>query len=184
MKLKSIEFQFENCEYVTINGAYVWNFVVDDINKSFERVAMNAVEPLEICNKFLIEFSDDANKISNVVNSSDFENLYDTVFERITKYNDITGIDFVLVDNEGKEQEYFYSLNWEDADHNGEENLYQKSYVSDNGFLYLVVGKDLKIEDFPDYDSINVKDYADDIKRILNDFRWDGSDEEDVGTDC
>lgn len=177
MKLKSVEFQFENCEYVTINGAYVWDFLVDNIQKSFSRVAMNAIIPMDTCGKFLIGFSDDADKASNLLENGIFDDC-DSVFSRITKWNDITSITFVLIDYDGKEQEYSYMPDWEDADHNGVENLYQKSCVSDNGFLYLAIGKDMKIEDYIDYETVNTKDYVDSIKENLNDFRWDNNEGE------
>lgn len=173
MKLKEIEFQFENCEYVTINGKYVGDFLVDDIKKSFARLAANAINPLEECGTFVVELSDDANKIANIVNSSDWGSFRDDVFSRIEQYADITGLRFVLVDYDGIEHEYSYMPVWEDKDHNGMENLYQKSYISKNGFMYIVIGKDIDIKDLPMYDYIDDAEYAKSLKEDLEEFGWD-----------
>ena len=83
MRLKEIELQFENCEYVTINGKYVGEFLVDDIKKSFSRLGCNSIDEIDECAKFMIEFSDDANKIANAVGSSDWSSHYDNAFGRI-----------------------------------------------------------------------------------------------------
>ena len=173
MRLKEIELQFENCEYVTINGKYVGEFFVDGIKKSFSRLGCNSIDEIDECAKFMIEFSDDANKIANAVGSSDWYSHYDNVFGRIEQYADITGFRFVLVDYDGVEHEYSYIPIWEDADHNGEENLYQKSYISKNGFMYIVIGKDINIKDLPMYEYIDDKEYAKSLKEDLEEFRWD-----------
>ena len=173
MRLKEIELQFENCEYVTINGKYVGEFLVDDIKKSFSRLGCNSIDEIDECAKFMIEFSDDANKIANAVGSSDWYSHYDNVFGRIEQYADITGFRCVLVDYDGVEHEYSYIPIWEDADHNGEENLYQKSYISKNGFMYIVIGKDINIKDLPMYEYIDDTEYAKNLKEDLEEFRWD-----------
>lgn len=173
MRLKEIELQFENCEYVTINGKYVGEFLVDGIKKSFARLGCNSINKIDECTKFIVELSDDANKIANVVSSSDWYNHYDNVFGRIEQYADITGFRFVLVDYDGVEHEYSYLPVWEDKDHNGMENLYQKSYISKNGFMYIVIGKDINIKDLPMYEHIDDTEYAKCVKEDLEDFRWD-----------
>lgn len=173
MRLKEIELQFENCEYVTINGKYVGDFLVDDIKKSFARLGCNSINEIDECEKFIVELSDDANKISNIVSSSDWSSFRDDVFGRIKEYADITGFRFVLVDYDGVEHEYSYLTVWEDADRDGEENLYQKSYISKNGFMYIVIGKDINIKDLPMYEHIDDAEYAKCVKEDLEDFRWD-----------
>lgn len=173
MKLKELELQFENCEYVTINGKYVGDFLVEDIKKSFARLAVNAINPIEECGTFMIELSDDANNIANIVSSSDWGSFRDNVFDRIEQYADITGFRFVLIDGDGVEHEYSYVPVWESKDHNDIENLYQKSYISKNGFMYIVIGKDINIKDFPMYECIDLPDYAEDIKHDLEVWSWE-----------
>ena len=46
MKLTDVTFIFENCDYITINGCYIGDFVIDDIKTSIERIASNCIEEM------------------------------------------------------------------------------------------------------------------------------------------
>lgn len=155
MKLKQIEFAFENCESITIDGKYIGDFEVSNIKTSIERLASNSINELQIANKFAIEIHKDADKEYHPFGMTDCNS---TVFERINAYHDITHIYFDLYseNDNGQESEtkhYQYCLIWGgDSDYN---NDYQSNYLSKDGNLYIVVDSEKKIEDLFDIECID-----------------------------
>jgi len=162
MKLKTITFGLENCDYITIDGKYIGNFLVGDITTSIRRIACNAIGKMDVCNKFIIEIHKDANSPHRPFEQLDSK---ENVFDRLVKYNDITSISFDLINTYYEENQsltvehYDYYVSWiGDSDENNES---QKSYISDEGNLYIVISEKQKIEDFFDYDEINDTDIID-----------------------
>lgn len=144
MTLKEITFGFENCEVITIDGKYICGFVVDDLHTCFHRVACNSIEKIEVAYIIAIEISRDADAEYAPFGCRD---MTSTKFERLQRYNDITSIDFTLVDeNTGKEESHSYWVDWQgDCD---EINEAQDTYLSSLGNLYIVIAKDKLIHDF------------------------------------
>ena len=52
MVLKQITFYFENCEYITIDGKYIGEFLADKISASVSRVTVDSVREMNVSNLF------------------------------------------------------------------------------------------------------------------------------------
>lgn len=182
MKLKNITFTFENCDMITIDGKYIGDFLVDEINTSFQRVACNAIIKLNIAKVFMIEIHKDANKKRCAFGCEEWEQM---TFDRFLEYNDITIIEFTLDDGDGNCTDYNYYVNWVGDDNM--ENDAQHSSVSNNGNLYIVISEDKNIEDYFDAEMINDSDYMD-FKFVMYDVGdenyIDDNDYNDDDVDC
>lgn len=162
MKLKYITFIFENCDSITIDGKYVGDFIVDDIQTSIQRIASNAINKIDTANIFAIEIHKDANKERYQHDQIQIENFKQMTFDRFTSWQDVTSIEFELEDSYEEEERlehYDYCLNWFGDD----KNLNQKVYISKCGNLYLVVADSTskKFCDFFDGEMIDDKEYMD-----------------------
>lgn len=162
MKLKEITFVFENCECITIDGKYIGDFLVEDIRTSIQRIACNAINKMDVAHIFAIEIHKDADKTRH---SFGFEIDDGSVFNRLTSWDDITSIEFELVDEyhgEGQEpiiEHYNYFVHWTGEDN--QENDAQKSYISKVGNLYIVIADGKDIEDFFDKEAIDDGEHMD-----------------------
>ncbi|MGN5457063.1 MAG: hypothetical protein ACI4XN_13790 [Candidatus Kurthia intestinigallinarum] len=162
MKLKEITFVFENCECITIDGKYIGDFLVEDIRTSIQRIASNAINKMDVAHIFAIEIHKDADKARHPF---DFETDDGSVFNRFTSWDDITSIEFELVDKypeEGQEliiEHYNYFVHWVGEDN--QENDAQKSYISKVGNLYIVIADGKDIEDFFDKEAIDDGEHMD-----------------------
>ena len=163
MKLKEITFVFENCDQITIDGKNTGVFVADVIETSIERIACNAILKMQIPKTFIIEINKDANVMRNEFGCSDRKQ---PTFQRFIEWQDITQIEFALYDaySDGPEnpetETYHFWLDWEDNGIDEYTNINQKTYLSKNGHLYLVVSKDKTIEDVFDMEWIDDEEYC------------------------
>lgn len=159
MRLKEITLVFENCDSITIDGKYVGNFLVDDTKTSVKRIACNAIEKIDICYTFAIEIHKDANKVRHAFEQTQIEDFKEEIFTRISRFNDITSIEFELEETYIKDGEmprtevYNYWVDW--AGDSEYANKAQTSYISTPGNLYLIIAKDKCIEDFFNMEEIN-----------------------------
>lgn len=165
MKLKYIRFIFENCDSITIDGKYVGDFVVDDIRKRISRVASNAICEIDTTHMFFIEIHKDANVERYQLGMTDRPSCKQMAFDRFTKYNDITHIEFELEDGyteEGKlpyKKDYEYSVCWNSNEDDGFENKCQTSHISKDGHLYIAIDENRSVGDFFDLEEIDDEDY-------------------------
>lgn len=163
MRLKSITFILENCDYVTIDGKYIGDFIVEDIDTSVRRIACNAICKMVSASIIAIEIHKDANKKRNqfgcFVAPEGFSQM---TFDTLSMYNDITEIKFELEDEYHPDEpveSYEYYTDWTgDSDYTNEA---QKTYISKDGNLYIVIADGKQIEDFFDKEDIDDKDYMD-----------------------
>lgn len=150
MILKKIRLVLENCDSIAIDGKYIAQFVVDDIKTSFQRIAVNAIIKMETAHIFIIEIHRDANVEREPWGCP--EDKY-AIFDRLTKWDDITQIEFELDSGDGVCEEYRYFLDW--TGESDMENEAQKSFISKSGHLYIVVADGKDVEDFFDMEYIN-----------------------------
>lgn len=166
MKLKYIEFILENCDSIKIEGKYIGNFLVEDIKTSIQRIACNAINRMDTANTFVIEIHKDANKERYQFDQTQREDFKQMTFDRLTSSNDITSIEFELEEAYPSEQSaapcrehYHYYVKWEgESDYTNEA---QKTYLSMDGNLYIVIADGKKIEDIFDINEIEDKEYMD-----------------------
>lgn len=156
MRLKYITFVLENCDTVTVDGKYIGDFYVGKIESEIRRIACNSIIRMDTAKEIAIEIHKDANKEHLEFGCESFKT---TVFEALTRYSDITSIQFELEeqyveDGEVPVKEYYdYLVNW--CGESDYENEAQKSYISKPGHLYLVIDKDYNIEDYFDKEEID-----------------------------
>ena len=159
MKLKEITFHFENCDCLTIDGKYIGNFHVGDIKTVIQRIACNSIRPMDIAYTFVIEIHKDADKEHYPLG---IEEDKQSIFDRLTVWDDITFIEFTLVEQYEEdawlpdEKHYSYFVHWSgDSD---DINQAQKHYLSKQGHLYIVISEKETIEDYFCKENIDDKD--------------------------
>ncbi len=164
MKLKQITFTFENLDSITIDGRYVGEFLVDDIQTKIERTACNSIDRIDIANTFAIEIHKNANKERYVFNQNQDEDLRQMTFDRLELSEDIASIQFELEEicfEDGQTpcvDHYSYYIDWVgDSDYSNEA---QSNYISKDGHLYIVIAKGKSIEDFFNFENINDSEYT------------------------
>lgn len=156
MKLKEITFHFENCDYLTIDGKYIGNFHVGDIKTVIQRIACNSIRQMDIVHTFAIEIHKDANKEHYPLGIKEDKQ---SVFDRLTAWDDITSIEFTLVEQYendtllSNEVHYNYFVHW--VGDNDVINLAQNHYISNQGHLYIVISEDKSIGHFFNYENID-----------------------------
>ncbi len=159
MKVKNLTLIFENCDYITIDGKYVGDFLVDNLHTCIRRIACNSIDKIDYADTIAIEIHKNANKDRYQFDQTDYPNWKQKTFDRITKYNDITSIEFELEESYVEEEEtpkiecYQYYVDWVgDSEY---KNDVQTSYISSDGNMYLVIAKNKSVKDFFDMESIN-----------------------------
>ena len=99
MKVKNVTLVFENCDYITIDGKYIGNLLLDDLHTRFRRIACNSIDKIKTANTIAIEIHKYANKERYQFDQTDYEDFKQMTFDRLSAYNDITSIQFELVED-------------------------------------------------------------------------------------
>lgn len=165
LKIKYIEFIFENCDSIRIEGKYIGDFLVDNLTTSIKRIACNSIEKMDVANTVAIEIHKDANKERYPFGRSNIEYFKEMTFDRLKSYEDITSIQFELEEDYVKEgqsprREYYdYYVSW--TGDNEYVNEAQKTYLSKSGNLYVVIADKKNIEDFFCLEDIEDEEYVD-----------------------
>lgn len=148
--IEYLELTLENCEVLRIPGHCIGDFFAGKIESVVQRVACNAIMPMEICHQFYIEIHKDA----DVLVEDGYGDQAITLFDRLMMYRDITGVDIHFIDpdysdheKDVREAKSFY-LDWRG---NGIENPHQTFRLSRLGHLYIVVDASTTVEEvYPD----------------------------------
>lgn len=162
MKLKNITLCFENCDYITIDGKYIGDLMVDDLRSCFRKIGSNGISKIETANTFAIEIHKEANKERYEFEQMDIEDFRQMTFDRLMEYKNITSIKFEMEEQYVKEGQvpkvdsYDYWVNWVGDSDNFNEA--QTNYISKEGNLYIVIAEGKGIEDFFDMEEINDSD--------------------------
>lgn len=151
-EINKLEFVLENCEVVVIDGEYIGSLNIGNIERSIRRVACNAISDMQICRHFSISINrnaeDDEKSGSKLFNQFGKK----SPLHRLIQYCDITSIYVHFADNR---VEQFY-VKW-DGDEC--ENYNQKSYINKFGDLFVVIDKDMKLDDVFNLNEIEEEDY-------------------------
>lgn len=165
MKLKYIELVFENVDSIKIEGKYIGDFLVADLETSIKRIACNSIDKIDVANTVAIEIHKDANKERYQFDQTHTEDFKQMSFDRIKNCDDITSIQFELEEDYVEEgqvscvEHYDYYVNWTgDSEYVNEA---QKTYLSKDGNLYIVIADGKKLDDFFDLEEIEDKEYMD-----------------------
>ena len=127
--IKAIEFVFENCECVTIEAPYIGDVLIEGIETSIRRVAVNSICESTSCKRFEVAISKEANvKIESY--GEEIRKL-----SRINDWDDVTSI--FLKYEDGSEKEIL--VPW--LGESGDENEAQSSFIDKHGNLYLTINE-------------------------------------------
>lgn len=155
-EIKYIELILENCEVIRIDGKYIGDFDIDNIKESICRQGCNYIKRMKKCECFYISVYRDANIEKTVEFTMGTLSEKAKPFKRLTEYDDITQI--IIYFNDGKEEIIY--VPWDEESEY--RNVYQKTCVSDKGDLYILINKELNIENIWELSEINDED----------DFKW------------
>lgn len=128
--IKAIEFVFENCECVTIEALYIGDVLIEGIETSIRRVAVNSICESTSCKRFEVAISKEADvKV---------ESFGDEIYKlsRINEWNDITSV--FLKYEDGSEKEIL--VPW--VGENDCNNEAQSSFIDKHGNLYLAINEE------------------------------------------
>lgn len=144
-----IELVLENCEVITIKGKHIGDFVCEDIKYSIQRLACNSINEVYSCETFYMSIHRDCslNKESNWTVGNLPEER--EPLKRILEYPDITCIYIYFKDKKNPQKIY---PKWSEGDEYS--NKYQKTYMNKFGDLYIVIDKNLNLEDVFDKQEI------------------------------
>ena len=175
--VKSVNLILENCEVINIEAKYFGQLLLEKIRTKVYRVAMNSISRMQVVNRVAIELFSEA----NVPYDSFGEESKETIFDRLTNYNDIAQIELIY-DDEGKDTELFI-VNWIDDDQCGCTNKLQKSYTSKPGNLYILIGKDMKLKNFFDKEEIEDEQCMMFAKSMVLESADDDDDEDELSAE-
>ncbi len=145
LDITKITITYENCEVMDFMPEDFGTFLMADIHEEIHRIALNSIAKQKIAGTVAFEIFGEA----DTTYDSFGEESKDTKFARIIHWNDITAID--LTYDNGITEEYFVDYKEEIEGALGSPNVFQKTYVSGLGNLYIVISKEKNVRDmFPE----------------------------------
>lgn len=153
-EVKRIDLNLENCQIITVDKKYIGEFLCDGIRTSIQRMACNLIGQTISCSTFCISIHHDftSSKVQWVFGES---NETHNPIKRIAAAPDIVSVTVYFEDDEANPVEIF--VPWNDDDDN--DNRYQKSYINEQGDLFVVISEKLEIEDVFNMAEINNPEY-------------------------
>lgn len=161
-EVKYIELLLENCENIVLPRNVLGNVYIGKIYDEVARIACNSIRRVICADEVALEIFPEANTLGS--RAPDFDNET-TIFDRLTKYRDITHINVVYED--GTEQYICVDYNSENDDL-GADNEYQKNYLSPLNVLYIVISKNKDIKDYFNSEVMLSKEYMDYAKQMYD----------------
>ena len=150
--IKELTFGLENCECITVKGNTIGSFDITGIEKVVRRIACNEIRKYEAAKSIAIELFPEADTKYN----SFGETSKSTVFKRLTDYADITSIEIEYDDGE---TDYFWvEYDTGEYDYLGADNINQKTYISTQGNLYILIDEKKALFDVFPKDEIEDKE--------------------------
>ncbi len=136
-QLKQIDIVLENCEVIRIPIEQVTHFNANNItNDIWLNVDNNTLDTIFRTDEFNIILRQEANiELKQDYKNGIFENC--KVFDRLTRYRDITHIDFIFTDDTNLYLEVLYEE--ENPAALGSPNIYQQSRMNDNVELEIII---------------------------------------------
>lgn len=158
-EIEKIELVLENCEIITIEGKYIGDFKIENIQYSINRKALNYIAEEYSCSHFSLS----AHRGGAISKETRFTlgsiNEERNQYNRILFNNDITSIYIHFINQKTPKQIH---VKWSgDSDINNE---YQKSYINKFGDLFIVVDRNSELKDVFDLEEVEDED---DMQ-----FRW------------
>lgn len=141
MRINKLTFGLENCDSISFDGKYIGNFYLGKIKTEIKRIAINAIEKMDLCKEFYVEIHGDGNQPYCPFGIGSESEL---PFTRLTSFDDITSIE-IEYEEDGKVETFNYIVVW--SGDNECNNNNQDAIIGSNGNLYIKIGR----KDFSDY---------------------------------
>lgn len=143
LKIKEIVLVLENCEYINIPTKHLANIIIEDIDVSVRRTAINSIDKQMLAKSIYLEIiKPETIKTLGLFGEYDENGL--SCFKRVLQYEDITSVEVIYDDN--SKEVYFVDWNW------GNEyiNSYQSTKLAKNGNLHVLINRKKNLKDFLD----------------------------------
>lgn len=162
-KVKEIELVLENCEYIKIPTEHLANIIIEDIDISVRRTAINSIDKQMSANSIYLDIiKPETIKSLGLFDGEDEESL--SCSKRLIQHADITSVEVAYDDN--SKEEYFVDWDWD----NECLNSYQDTQLAKNGNLHVLINRKNKLKDFLDNENFEVSyDY---IIKEKEDNEW------------
>lgn len=136
MKVNRVILGLENLEQIALQADMIGVLDINDVKRTINRVSSDAIDRYFVTDRVSIEILPNGDhEINGPVEDSTEETKPETVFNRLRQWNDIVLISLLYEDG-STEDIYPPYLNENDS------NVYQSSYLSDGGHLYISINKD------------------------------------------
>lgn len=149
-RVESIEIEFSNCEHAVIPIEYILAFHIGKIRTEITKAAINTVLREDIAEEVFLEIFSEIDDIG--YHPFGDKSVKKSILRRIEMCGDITGINVNYIN--GDEENYLVPYITDNSEGEGPNRL-QKVYLSDLGNLYLLIGKDMNLEDYVEMERIN-----------------------------
>ena len=148
-KVKEIVLVLENCEYINIPTKHLGNIIIEDIDISVRRNAINSIDKLQTASSIYLDIiKPEIIKTLGLFDEDDEESL--SCSQRLIQHEDITSVEVVYEDD--SKEGYFVDWNWD----NEYINSYQDTQLSKNGNLHVLIDRKKKLKEFLDDENFEV----------------------------
>lgn len=154
-EVRSIEFVFENCEYLELKSHLLGSVNILGIRESIRRIDSNSVQRYKSADEIVLEILPGA--ANEEYCPFGFEDKKTNKMERLSDYNDITHI--IVKYKDGTMDDI--SVDYDEGENEGElgaPNVNQKVYMSPGKHLYIVITKGKEISDYFSKEDIDFSD--------------------------
>ena len=132
-RVTSLTLMFKNCESLEIPLKYIGHIFIGDIKTNIERITLDNISQRDVAKEFFIEIFKEGDL--------PYDGLYNcNVFERIVRYKDLYMLEIKYDD----ENTQYITLAYNGSDH----NIYQDTWISRLGNLYLTVSARKCVDDY------------------------------------
>ena len=149
-KVKEIVLVLENCEYINISTKHLANIIIEDIDVSVRRIAINSIDKQMLAKSIYLEIiKPETIKTLGLFGEDDEDSL--SCSKRVLQYGDITSVEVIHDDN--SKEVYLVDWNWS----NEYINSYQSTKLAKNGNLHVLINRKKNLKDFLDngFDEVN-----------------------------
>jgi len=146
--VKLIDLTFENVQGLKIPAQYIGSFKIAKIEKEIQRIASNSIEEIQWANEVFLEIVGNPRLYNHEYNP-----LFDyhpfcladelPTFGRALEFDDIT--DIVVEYEDGSNETYYV---YYECSGGSDENIMQQTRVGKNGSLYILIGKNLNMDQY------------------------------------
>lgn len=147
--VKEIELTLENCEHIKIPSGHLGNIVIEDIDISIRRNAINSIDKLQTANSIYLDIIK-PETIKTLRLFDEYDEGSPNCSTRLIKYADITSVEVIY--NNGSKETYFVDWDWD----NEYINNYQDTQLAKNGNLHVLINRKKKLKEFLDNENFEV----------------------------